>query len=842
MTMFDPALDTRGCCEGLRPLTPISIANAPGLAALAYRVGTHGSFKQTLIAGLTKEPTLSRLSTRDDDDPVIALADAWATVLDVLTFYQDRLANEAYLRTATERRSVLELANSIGYDVNPGVAASTFLAFTVDDAIGAPPSATIDIGIKAQSVPRQNQHPQTFETVESIVAYRDWNALPARSLELVAPVKGQQKFYLKGTATDLKKGDAVLLVGDERLKSTLSDVWEFHQVLSIEIDPVADWTLVAFDRPIGGEPSGQVPSNAKLSALRQRAAAFGYNAPDWRAMPDNIKAAYLGQASGTPIDPTITEWPDFAIAQISGVGHVLHLDQVYPKLIAGPESWLVTETPEGVDLFTIIGAVAASRADFTISAKTTRLTLAGTGNAFERINDQVRELVVHAQSDYLAFAEQPITQPIAGDSIPLARDPGEIPNGRLMVVTGQSATDGTLVSEAVVLDRVERSQGFPVLRLTRELQHTYVPASVVVNANVVHASHGEARAEPLGSGNGLVPFQEFTLKQKPLTYISAPTSSGASSTLEVRVNDILWTEAPSLLQAGKGARVYVTRTSDEGDVTVQFGDGNTGARLPTGTNNVTARYRVGTGIAAMLDKEQINLLMSRPLGVKGVVNPLAPSGASDPETRDQARRNAPLTVLALDRIVSLQDYEDFTRAFAGVGKAQSGRLWQDEFTIVHITIGSATGGPVDETSDLFRNLKAAIDLSRDPLARLHLASFEPLQFNVSLDVLVDTPTFIAANVLAAVKNALASTFDFEHRDFAQPVSESEVIAVAQSVPGVVAIRLNALYLKGHNATLNALLEARPARFEKVSSQRVLKPAQLLTIDVSASPIAEMKRL
>jgi len=47
--------------------------------------------------------------TRADDDFAIGLLDAWAVVSDVLTFYQERIANESYLRIATaERRSVLE--------------------------------------------------------------------------------------------------------------------------------------------------------------------------------------------------------------------------------------------------------------------------------------------------------------------------------------------------------------------------------------------------------------------------------------------------------------------------------------------------------------------------------------------------------------------------------------------------------------------------------------------------------------------------------------------------------------------------------------------------------------
>ena len=43
-----------------------------------------------------------------------------ACVADVLTFYQERIANEGFLRTATERRSVLELARAIGYELKPG--------------------------------------------------------------------------------------------------------------------------------------------------------------------------------------------------------------------------------------------------------------------------------------------------------------------------------------------------------------------------------------------------------------------------------------------------------------------------------------------------------------------------------------------------------------------------------------------------------------------------------------------------------------------------------------------------------------------------------------------------
>src|SRR4051812_4630346 len=106
MPPLDPSLrelDDCGCCEGIGAVVPLSIANRPGLPAIAYRVGTHATFKRSLLAGLSDSTRggLRGLKTRDDDDFAIALLDAWATVADVLTFYGERIANESYLRTAT---------------------------------------------------------------------------------------------------------------------------------------------------------------------------------------------------------------------------------------------------------------------------------------------------------------------------------------------------------------------------------------------------------------------------------------------------------------------------------------------------------------------------------------------------------------------------------------------------------------------------------------------------------------------------------------------------------------------------------------------------------------------
>ena len=160
-------------------------------------------------------PQLAGLTSREPDDPAIALLDAWAMVGDVLTFYQERIANEGYLRTATERRSVLELGRLVGYRPRPGVAASVYLAYTIDDKFKE--EALIPAGSRAQSVPGPGETAESFETSEDLKARATWNDLRPRLSEpqTQAGIRcGDRTFaqvYLKGISTNLKPNDPMLI-------------------------------------------------------------------------------------------------------------------------------------------------------------------------------------------------------------------------------------------------------------------------------------------------------------------------------------------------------------------------------------------------------------------------------------------------------------------------------------------------------------------------------------------------------------------------------------------------------------------------------------------------------
>src|SRR5439155_12450849 len=104
----------------------------------------------------------------------------------------------------------------------------------------------------------------------------------------------------------------------------------------------------------------------------------------------------------------------------------------------------------------------------------------------------------------------------------------------------------------------------------------------------------------------------------------------------------------------------------------------------------------------------IDQLATRPPGVSSVVNPLPATGGADPDTDQQARGNIPRSVMALDRLVSVQDYADFSRMFGGVGKATARRVAAGSLPTVEVTIAGVDDGPISESSDLFGNLRQAL--------------------------------------------------------------------------------------------------------------------------------------
>lgn len=428
------APDDCGCCTGAARATPRGKANPPGLPAIAYRVGTHASFKASLLARLSSAdfPALAGLSTRADEDWTIAFLDAAATLGDVITFYQERIANEAFLGTAVERRSLLELARLVGYRPSPGVAASTMLAFELDRPLvqpaPPPPPVRVPVGTRLQSVPGEGELPQTFETTAEIEARVEWNALQAQASQPDAPALGQTSLWVQGIANALAPGDLLLLVGAARATNAASTLWQLRTIEAVRTDTRRGATelrwsagLQQFAAP-GGASQG-----VRAYVLRQRAALFGHNAPDPNiVVPTTTPRASQHLALVTETGGVLA-WKNFALTDALP----FDLDASYPKIVPG--SWAVLVAGTALKLVRVTQAETVSRTAFALAAKVTRLTV---DHAAGLAAYGLRATAVFAQSEELALAERPLVQPVFGSIVELADLQPALAAGRNLALRG----------------------------------------------------------------------------------------------------------------------------------------------------------------------------------------------------------------------------------------------------------------------------------------------------------------------------------------------------------------------------------------------------------------------
>ena len=1109
----------------------ISPSNVQGLTSLAYRIGTHSSFKKEMLDEIAADGALSKLTTRYDDDLAIATLDAWATVLDVLTFYQERICNEGYLRTSIERLSVVYLAQHINFIPAPGLAAETWLAFSMNEAQGAPATAIVPVGTKVQSIPKQNQLPQIFETAEQIEAKVKWNKITLESKKLYTPKTGDNAIYLDGVQTKLQTGDKILIVSSDHDFNSGDKDWDFRTIVNVSTNTDDGYTTLDLDIPIGqdlnlpGPPvvnppiiiraplypnfplmrraaffpdestvqtlslnqgllatdslSIAIPATShpqvatadvsealqgktlKAYAMRQKASLFGYNAPDYNTILPSVKSAFLSpgllgayysgisfdtliqshaddtidfnipadQSSSTfpfqltynfsvrwigfvlaPIDGTVIfdtlsddgvnlwvnnqslithwdehgqaedsgsiflqagklypiqleyfqsnfnnnanpgiiqlrwsfsgsaftvvpndhlfyygnmpDWPGFSISAIaSPESKTIYLDTLYPKIILNSLLVMANPGPAGKALFSVSATSESSQNRFALTSRTTKLGLS-TNPDFSKFDFNIRDTFIYAQSEELQLAELPVIDPLNNKQITLgsliydlftgqkifisgkrwrlqvpvsageviftpsdtAQSPKNIRETSLIIVEqpttsnnkiqytvvddgglqgiieddidlasqdlwtpknliiASSGKDDDFLNELHTIDSIDYVSATDSthystrLTLKEPIVNYFDIPSVLINANVAPANHGETKLETLGNGDGSQIFQKFVLKQKPLTFTSADNPKGSQTTLTIRVNDIEWKEAPSFYGTNSKDKIYTVSIADDSTVTVCFGDGITGSRLPTGTANVKATYRTGIGMDGLMDATQLSMLATPQLGINKVVNPLATSGAQDPETIDSARQNAPLTVLTLDRIVSITDFENFSRAFAGISKARADIIWAGEQEIINISIALADGTMIDPSNKLYTNLLNALQDYGHTRNPINIAGYKLTGFTIDAAIAIDN-TLLFEDVKLQVLNALYARFSFDVMSFGQDVTPAQIITTMQNVAGVVYVQLNQLSGQGPFATENDRL---PSAIPKLDSDgKSIQLAELLVIDLNNSTISQI---
>ena len=829
------------CLEPLR--FPVDIFNRPALPHIKYRIGSYAEIREALLRNLDKTPGLSHWTHRGADDPGIALLEGAAILGDILTFYQELYANEAFLRTAQWRESISDLVRLLGYRLSPGLGGKATFAFEIK---GDEP-VTVPAGFPVKAEVAGLTKPADFETTEQIIAY-PWLSNFRLYRRLFTPNIEHEttEFYIFSpdqflTPIELKPKDRLLISETDPADSNrlinpeiviIDSVRELHGRKLYKIKgslkrsgSVFKLTAFKLGRSFrhfannGPQKVTKQPKEVKSTAtvangvttvtsptIPELIHSFYRKLNDVNASKDGPYTNLLGIENMIKFcEPSLTqfEWPlDSDVKDLAaGTRFVITLP-LFKEISLTPVEQTFVRTVTGVRSATqTFGLITGNTSIVKLNAQMDRM-IGGKHYYITDVRQMVMEEVVSPVMQIRAgvkettdttgnrlyfFGTEPQTLALNDRRLYLVK-PGADP----MLAT---VTDVQLLAPSVanrpLLRHVKFDRTFTLADFPNE------KPVITVYGNLVDATQGKTETEaPIGNGDNRLVFQTFQLPKAPLTYlISGSSTPPEVPELEIYVNDRLWKRVASFFGRGPEEQIYIVREDAENNSWVQFGDGVTGARLPSGINNVVARYRTGTGAFGEL-KPKTKVQAGKKLDeLDKIQMPEVAAGGSQPEDGANARDAAPGKIQSLDRLVSLQDFESEALAISGVTKATASWELINNNPEVVITVLMDTGR--DKEIDEVRETLAGYNTGRGP-SRFPISVLKGLRHYVVVHATFGfDSTYLEEDLKTEIQQALgvnsgipnakddqSGLFSLRQRRFGQREYATSIAGRIQQVKGV----------------------------------------------------------
>ena len=753
------------------PQDPQVVINPPGLSQISYRVDDFTGFRRALLRPLPGEQAIGPWRPAPGDLGLQVL-EWWAYLGDVLTFYNERIANESYLRTATQPSSIANLVALLGYEPAPGIAATGNLAVLRSAAHPGEP-LVIPAGMPVSSVATPGVPLQTFETAAA-ASFTGPSSVPvtlAPDTTIRVNADGTpQSVLLAGQVSGITAGDRLVLASTGF--AGLDDNWSLVTVGGTA--PAADPgtgalnTLVTFSASARG-PGAATPLSGPSTSfrlLRPTAAAALWNrgaptggeavvAQTGAALTVQLSAAVRGISPGDMVLFDCGTGAPPALASVTATLEVLWAVP-YPSLPG-------VSPPNPPDIVVAHTALVVATADPAALEQPDPATV----TARYGVRDVGTIIGVPAAT----LGSLPAAVGVAAGS------PATPPGASAFLQDGTGAGVAVTVAGAGPGQVTLAGAGTPPAAVTAPLQ---VPLQLLLD--VVPVSRGTTvTGEVLDSGNAALASQSCTLSKSPLTYLAS--GSGPVSTLAVYVDGVRWQEVPSFYGQAAAARVFVvSRSPDQTVTTVTFGDGVNGARLTSGTGNVAATYRYGSG-AASPPAERLTTIMQPQPNLASIANPVAVSGGADPQPPEEVRANAPASVCTFGRAISVTDYEVIAAQTPGVSRTAASWTFDRAGQRALVTI-SVDGGQAAAAA-----VSAALSGADDRNRPVVVLAANPVALGLSCTLVVAADrqvTAVATAAAAAVSDSAGGLFSPARMGIGQRLYRSAIDA-ALMVPGVTAV-------------------------------------------------------
>ncbi len=344
------------------------------------------------------------------------------------------------------------------------------------------------------------------------------------------------------------------------------------------------------------------------------------------------------------------------------------------------------------------------------------------------------------------------------------------------------------------------------------------PRVKVILSNAIDAYHQRSISfETVGSSAG-TPLQAFQLLRGPVLegetievlerqpppaeeLVELGPDYGPDTVRKAAPNDpdssvawVRWKRVDSFFESMPTSRHYML---DYVTGIVQFGDGRKGLVPPEALNSIIISYRIGGGAIGNVNANTLTSLYSAIAQIRTVTNPLPATGGSDRETVEEAKDRAPFAIKSRDRAVTREDYETLAlRASTQLARARClpDRSNRGQVILVVLPKADLRGAGLAQrlvpSHEVQRHVKNYLEERQ--LVGTVLQVVRPTYKDMSLRVVlgrrsVATSDRIRKEVELKLRkffHALVGGRDGKGWEFGRPVVKTEIIRLAEEVPGV----------------------------------------------------------
>lgn len=382
--------------------------------------------------------------------------------------------------------------------------------------------------------------------------------------------------------------------------------------------------------------------------------------------------------------------------------------------------------------------------------------------------------------------------------------------------------EGTVVSGEIVIEDTVNTIYFTTLADAVIAEQTgSTPGSVSVMSShgrsvILVSDEATSDGELIGTSDGL-PGMTFELGETPVV----------EDSVEIYVQDgalfVKWTEVQHLTDYGPNDQVYTTTLDEDDVVTINFGDGVSGS-IPTLYSEIRAKYIVGGGNEGNVDAETLNTLSYVP-GLSEVqltalqaditvTNAETAFAGTDPESTDQVRTAAPLSLRANNRAVTLQDFGTLALSVTGIGKANATAAVWSSVTVYIAPTRTATdtdnapglddlGNPTTEYDRLKEDLETFYD--GKTLIGTTVTVSPPVYVDVNVTIQYTKLTqYTTTEIETAIKQKMVTSFGYVNMFFEDTINAGDIEFELLQIPGIRVVNVTQLYRTGSGAALTTL--------------------------------------